>query len=49
MIKNKTPNVSQINKTHFATGAGRGKNAVSVMRCKIQPKRRGNKDTGSNW
>ena len=49
MIKNKTLNVSQISKTHFATGAGRGKNAVSVMRSKIQPKRRGNKDTGSNW
>ena len=50
----KTPNVSQNSKKHtfreqFATGAGRGKkNAVCVMRSKIRPKGKRNKDTGSN-
>ena len=33
----------------FATGAGRGKkNAVCVVRSKIRPKGKRNKDTGSN-
>ena len=45
----KTPNVSQISRTHFAIGAGRSKNAVSVMCSKIRLKRRGNKDIGSDW
>ena len=48
MIKYKRPQTYLKLVEHTAIGAGRGKNAVSVMCSKIRLKRRGNKDIGSD-